>query len=131
MESQIAYTLKTKRSFTDVVSALEVAVPEHQFRVLHIHDVQATLAEKGLQRGPLKIIEVCNSGFAHTALQKDMNVALFMPCKFTVYTEGSETVVTLGRPSVISQMMPAAGLEELAGKVEATLKKIMHQAVGQ
>jgi uncharacterized protein (DUF302 family) len=131
MESQIAYTLKTKKSFADVVAALEITAPEHQFRVLHIHDVQATLAEKGLQRGPLKILEVCNSGFAHTALQKDMNVALFMPCKFTVYTEGAETIVTLGRPTVISQMMPGAGLERLAEDVEITLKKIMHQAVGQ
>jgi uncharacterized protein (DUF302 family) len=130
MESTIAYTLKTKKSFADVVAALEAATPEHQFRVLHVHDVQATLAEKGLQRGPLKIIEVCNSGFAHVALQKEINVALFMPCKFTVYTEGPETIVTLGRPSVISQMMPAAGLEELAGNVEVSLKKIMHQAVG-
>jgi uncharacterized protein (DUF302 family) len=97
--------------------------------VLHIHDVQATLAEKGLQRGPLKIIEVCNSGFAHAALQKDMNVALFMPCKFTVYIEGAQTVVTLGRPTAISQMMPGAGLEKLAEDVEITLKKIMHKAV--
>lgn len=129
MDEQFAYTITTSKPFDDVVAALERLVPEHQFRVLHIHDVQATLAEKGLQRGPLKIVEVCNSGFAHQALQKDMNVALFMPCRYSVYTHSGKTVVSLGRPSMISQMMPNAGLNDLAAEVEKTLKLIMEKAV--
>lgn len=129
MNDQLAYTLTSDKPFGDVVANIEKHAPEHQFRVLHVHDVQATLAEKGLTRDSLKIIEVCNSGFAHTALQKDIQVALFMPCKFTVYTSGRQTVVSLGRPTMISQMMPAAGLEELAAQVERTLIKVMEESV--
>ena len=69
MTNEFAYTAKTEKTFTDVVAAFERIVPEHQFRVLHTHDVQATLAEKGFQRDPLKIIEVCNSGFANQSLR--------------------------------------------------------------
>ncbi|MEW6411220.1 MAG: DUF302 domain-containing protein [Candidatus Zixiibacteriota bacterium] len=129
MMDRLAYQMKSDKSFDAVVSNLEKQTSEHKFRVLHVHDVQATLAEKGLRRGPLKIIEVCNAGFAHEALGKNINVALFMPCKFSVYTEGDQTVVTLARPSMIADMMPGTGLDELAGNVEETLKKVMAASV--
>lgn len=129
MMDKLAYQMKSDKSFDTVVSNLEKQTVEHKFRVLHVHDVQATLAEKGLQREPLKIIEVCNAGFAHEALGKNVNVALFMPCKFSVYTEGDQTVVTLARPSMIADMMPGAGLEDLADNVEETLKKVMAASV--
>lgn len=129
MENQIAYTLESDKPFDEVVELLEEKVLENKFRVLHIHDVKATLDEKGFELYPLKIIEVCNAGFAHTALNKERSVALFMPCKFTVAEIDGKTIVSLGRPSVISQMMPDSGLEELASSVEATLKKAMEEAV--
>lgn len=126
---EIAHTLVTGKPFEQVVSALEANTPKHQFRVLAVHDVQATLAEKGLQREPLKIVEICNARFAHQALQKNAEVALFMPCKFAVYTEGGKTVVKLGRPTMIAEVMPESGLEELAAGIEATLKQIMQESV--
>ena len=129
MENNIAYTLETDKPFDEVVKALEAKSVESMFRVLHIHNVQATLAEKGFERDPLKIIEVCNSSFAHEALGKNLEVAIFMPCRFTVADTGEKRIVSLGRPSVISQMMPDAGLDELAGKVEATLKKVMEDSI--
>jgi uncharacterized protein (DUF302 family) len=126
---EFAYTLESGKPFDQVVSAIEANTPKHQFRVLAVHDVQATLAEKGLSRGPLKIIEICNAKFAHQALMKDAEVALFMPCRYAVYTEGSKTVVKLGRPAMIAEIMPEAGLNELAASVEQTLKQIMHDSV--
>lgn len=125
----IAYTIETDTPFDRVAEALESIPPNHSFRVLAVHNVQETLAEKGLERGPLKIIEVCNAGFAHQALKKDHGVALFMPCRYSVYEKDGKTIVSLGRPTMIAQLMPGIGLEELAGEVEETLKTIMHEAV--
>ena len=129
MMENFAFSLESNKPFDTVVANLEKETAKNKFRVLYIHDVQATLAEKGLEREPLKIIEVCNAGFAHEALQKEQNVALFMPCKFVVRTDGDKTVVTLGRPMMISEMMPQAGLDELAADVEATLKRVMEASV--
>jgi uncharacterized protein (DUF302 family) len=129
VKEKLTYRLESDKPFETVVANLEKLAPEHQFRVLAVHDVQQTLAEKGFTRDPLKIIEVCNAGFAHQALQNEINVAQFMPCKFVVHTEGGKTVVTLGRPTMIAEMLPEAGLEELAGQVEETLKKVMVEAV--
>ncbi len=126
---KLAYRLESEKPFETVVENLEKLTPEHQFRVLAVQDLQKTLAEKGFERGSLKIIEVCNAGFAHKALQKSVDVSLFMPCKFSVYTEGNKTAVTLARPTMIAEMLPEAGLEELAGKVEETLKRVMAAAI--
>lgn len=129
MTEQFALTLESAKSFDTVVANLQEKTAQHKFRVLGIHDVQATLAEKGFQRGRLKIIEICNAEFAHEALDKDSSVAVFMPCRYTVQDEGDKTVVRLARPTIISQMLPEAGLEQLAAGVEATLIKIMQESV--
>lgn len=129
MSRDFAYTVTTEKPFTDVVTAFERLVPENQFRVLHTHDVQATLAEKGFQRGPLKIIEVCNAGFAHKALNIDLDVALFMPCRYAVYEQDGKTTVSLGRPTMISQILPETEFRSLAEDVESRLTSIMHEAI--
>ena len=123
------YTIETPMAFEEVVKKLQEQVAEHQFRVLAVHDVQETLAEKGLERDPLQIIEVCNAKFAHKALQKDIKVAMFMPCRYTIYTENGKTIISLARPSMIAEMLPEAGLNDLAGEVEETLRKIMEATV--
>lgn len=126
---ELGYRIETDKSFDTVVENIERLTPENQFRVLAVHDVQETLAEKGFERGPYKIIEICNAGFAHKALGKDVAVGMFMPCRYTVHTENNKTIVTLARPSMISEMLPEAGLTELAATVETTLKKIMEEAI--
>jgi uncharacterized protein (DUF302 family) len=129
MMDKLAYSLESDKPFETVVANIERETAANQFRVLHVHDVQATLAEKGMQRDPLKIIEVCNAGFADKALRKNVNVALFMPCKFSVYRDGAKTIVSLARPTMIAEMLPQAGLDELAANVEATLRKVMLASV--
>jgi len=129
MDMSFAYTLESDKSFEVVAAAIEENTARNQFRVLAVHDVQATLAEKGLQRGPLKIIEVCNANFAHQALKKEAEVALFMPCRFAVYTGGEKTIVKLARPAMIAEMIPGADLNDLAGEVETTLKKVMQESI--
>jgi uncharacterized protein (DUF302 family) len=129
MIEKLAYRMESSKPFAEVAELIEKQTAEHQFRVLAVHDVQETLAEKGFERGPLKIIEVCNAGFAHQATQKDINVALFMPCKFTVHTEGDKTIVTLARPTLFAEILPGSGLDALAAEVEETLKKVMAAAI--
>ncbi len=125
--NQLAYRIETKKSFDETCALLEKTSPEKGFRVLAVHDTQATLAEKGFKIDPMKIIEVCNSSFAFKAIGKNPDVSLFMPCKIVVRFEKGKTVMTLARPSMISQMLPGSDLEELAGDVEKQLIGIMNE----
>jgi uncharacterized protein (DUF302 family) len=125
---QIEYEVESRRPFDDVVSDVEKLTVEKKFKVLHVHDVQATLAEKGFERGPLKIIEICNGKFAHEALAKSMSVSIFMPCKINVFTENGKTKVKVMKPSAIADFMPDAGLNELAGEVDTIVTEIADRA---
>jgi len=122
------YDVATDRTFDAVVSDVERFTVEKSFRVLHVHDVQATLAEKGLKREPLKIIEICNSKFAYEALKRDMSVSLFMPCKINVYTENGQTKIKAMRPAAIADFLPGAGLEALAAEVDRVVIEIVDRA---
>ena len=121
------YTKITERQFDDVVSGVEKITAEKGFRVLHIHDVQETLKEKGFERGPFKIIELCNAGFAHKALGINEDVALFMPCKINVYTKDGKTVLSAARPAVIGEFFAENELKELAGDVDGIVRSIVDE----
>jgi uncharacterized protein (DUF302 family) len=122
---KLSYSVSSDKSFDELSDLLEKTSPEMGFRVLAVHDVQETLAGKGFEIEPLKIFEVCNAGFAYQALGNDINVAMFMPCKIVLRPENEKTRMTLVRPSMIAEMLPDAGLGELADQVEKQLIEIM------
>ncbi|MCX6829803.1 MAG: DUF302 domain-containing protein [candidate division Zixibacteria bacterium] len=124
---EIAYQVESGKSFEELTELLEKTSPARGFRVLAVHDTQATLAEKGFQIEPLKIFEVCNASFAYKALGKNIDAALFMPCKIVVRSGKGKTVMTLAKPSMIAEMLPGSGLEEMANEVEYQLIAIMNE----
>ncbi len=125
MENNITYTKNSSKSFDDTIASLEKNVADNMFRVLHTHNVTATLAEKEFKINPLKIVEVCNAGFAFNALSLDASVALFMPCKYVVAENDGVVSVTLFLPSVISTFLQNDKLQELAQDIEGKLKHIL------
>jgi len=128
MESDVL----SDRTFDDVVADVERITAEKQFRVLHIHDVQAALAEKGFSREPLKIIEICNGKFAHEALQANMAVSIFLPCKINVYVEDGKTKIKAMRPAAIAEIIPHSGLEKLTKEIDRIVIDIVDgAAVGE
>lgn len=122
------YTIETNKSFEEAVSAVEQQTAAKGFRVLHTHDVAATLAEKGFQREPLKIVEICNAKYAHEVLQKDVTVALMLPCPITVYTRDGRTRITTMLPSVIGEFFPGKGIEPVAQQVEKVVLEIVNES---
>jgi uncharacterized protein (DUF302 family) len=125
---ELGYTKKTKKNFDEVVARIEELTAARQFRVLHVHDVQATLNEKGLKREPFKIIEICNAKFAHKALGITPDVGLFLPCKINVFTKEGETVISAMNPKMIGEFFDDPGLHELADEVSAVVRSIVDEA---
>ena len=125
---QLDYTVETSKSFAEAVAAVEAASKEHGFGVLHIHDVQATLAAKGFAREPLKILEICNGGFAHRVLQADVKIALMLPCPVVVYVADGQTFISALRPDVMGAFYPAADIQAVAEEVNAHIIAIVDAA---
>lgn len=122
------YTVATLKPFDAAVEALEKTVVENGFRVIHTYDVAASLEAEGITRGPLKIVEVCNARYANEALQRDINVALMLPCPITVYREGGETLISTMRPSALTVFCPDSDLEQIAADIERVVLRIIDQA---
>jgi len=123
--NDIIYQVASGKSFSEAVSAVEAQTEANGFRVLHVHDVQATLAEKGFTREPLTIIEVCNAKYAHTALQIEITVSLLMPCRINVYSVEGKTVISTLRPTALVRLFQKPELENFANGVEEALVKII------
>ena len=122
------YTVETKKSFDDAVAAVEAKSKEKGFGVLHVHDVKATLAGKGFDREPLKIIEICNAKYASQVLARDVKISLMLPCPISVYTQEGKTYISTLRPTMISDFYPQAGITTLAAEVDKIVLNIVNEA---
>ena len=122
------YTVETTKNVDDAVAAIEAKAQEKGFRVLYVHDVQATLSAKGFDIEPMKIIEICNAKFANQALAKDKKISLMLPCPISVFTEEGKTYITAFKPRVLSDFYPGLGIEELAGEVEKIVISLVEEA---
>lgn len=128
MDSAFAYTVQTTKPFGVAVDSVESATAAKGFRVLHVHDVQATLAEKDFHREPFKIIEVCNARYASQALGAEVNVGLMLPCRITVYEQGGQVFISALRPTVLERFFPGKGLERLAAEVDEIITSVVDEA---
>ena len=122
------YTLITEKSFDEAVKAVEQETKNAGFRVLYIHDVTATLKEKGFEIEPFKIVEVCNAKSAYTVLQVDMRIGLFLPCKINVYQKDGKAYISGMRPVVLQQLFPKADLGNLPAEVDEIIRGIIDRS---
>lgn len=132
-DSAVLYTERTTKSVDEACAKLEEVVPTHKFGILHVHDVRATLAEKGQELGrECRLYEVCNPVLARELMEKHMAVVTFLPCRIAVYEEkvprddGRNTVVTVMRPSSISALFDDSALSSSSEVAEEGLEAIIH-----
>lgn len=105
---------------------MEQETAEKGFKVLHTHDVAATLAEKSFPRESMKIIEICNARYASEALTKDMRLAVMLPCPICVYMERGKTFITTFLPLAIPSFFPEAHVESVAATVDSVVLDIIN-----
>jgi uncharacterized protein (DUF302 family) len=122
------YTVETKKSFEQAVAAVEQQTAKKGFRVLHTHDVAATLAEKGFAREPLKIVEICNARYANDVLRRDVRTALMLPCPIAIYIADGKTFISTLLPTAIVDFYPEAGIDPIAKEVEKIVLEIVNEA---
>ena len=122
------YTTTTTKSFDGAVERVQGEIVKVGMRVLHVHDVQKTLGEKGFEREPFKIIEFCSAKFANEFLNKDIKIGLCLPCKINVYTQGGQTFISGMRPIVLTQFFPQADLGERPKEIDQIIQNIINNA---
>jgi len=122
------YTVQTNKTFDGAVSTVEQETGKAGFKVLHIHDVQATLGAKDFEIEPFKIIEICNAKSAFAVLQADINIGLCLPCKINVYTKEGKIFISGMRPIILSQFFPDAKLGTLPEEIDQVIQTIINNS---
>jgi uncharacterized protein (DUF302 family) len=125
------HTVGTDLSYREAVDAVVAATEAAGFRVLAVHDVAATLAEKGFEREPVSIVEICNARHASAVLEADPKIGLMLPCPIMVYEADGHVLISTMRPTLIGGFFPDADLGDVPAVVEDTLVEIMERAAGR
>jgi len=114
---ELDYTVSTGKTYDEAVSAVTDRTEAHGFKVQFVHDVAATLAEKGFEREPVTIIEVCNARYASQVLASDVKIGLMLPCHVMVYEKDGDVFISTMLPSLICGFFPEAGIGDVAMEV--------------
>lgn len=121
------HVVTTKKSFEQASADLEVQVSEHEFSVLHIHDLGKTMREKGMDfSNDCRVFEICNAKQAAKVMAADMRLNMALPCRISVYTEGGETKIGMIKPGqMLSSLSEDPSLVAVAKEVEAATIEII------
>lgn len=93
MPSMMIITKESAMGFDETVQALQKAISEQGWVVSGVRDMNKSLAKHGVELGPgVKLVELCNPGYAKSVLTTDRFVSTMMPCTFGVWRADDERV---------------------------------------
>lgn len=99
---------ESKFDFTQTVDTLTRVAKLNKWKVIIVHDLQASLKKNGKEVFPVKVMEICNPNYSFNVLNKE-EFKLFssmMPCKISVYEKADgKTYVSRFNPSFMSEML--------------------------
>jgi uncharacterized protein (DUF302 family) len=124
------YIVETGKSVGQAVADVETAAKDHQFGVLHIHNLQQTMKNKGVDlANECQVLEICNPHKAHAVLTADMDLNMALPCRISVYSEDGQTKIGMIRPkAMLATLSDSPGLIQVADEVEQATIAIIEQA---
>lgn len=124
------YIVATDKSFNQASTDLESAVKRHEFGILHVHDLGATLRGKGIAFDEeCKVFEVCKPGQAAKVLSTDMRLNMVLPCRISVFTEKGKTKIGLIRPvQMLAALSQDAAIVQVAKEVEEKTIQMVDEA---
>lgn len=123
------YEKTSQKSMAEIELALRDAAARHRFGVIHVHDLQKTMKEKGVDFDrECMIFEVCNPHQAKRALEANPAISTVLPCRISVYQKGEEKVISTFLPTAMMQLFESAGLEAVAQEVEKVVKEMIDEA---
>ncbi len=105
LEDQSRYNFETS------VERFKAAVVENDWKVVKIHDMQATLRGFGYDILPVKIFELCSARHSVRILELDAErvVSALMPCRVAIY-EKSNGRVYVSRMNSRLMAIPMGGI---------------------
>ncbi len=130
MKVPMLVKLSTDKTVSEAAAALQTAVQANHFGVMQVHNLKETMTKKGVEfTRECLIFEVCQPQQAKKVLDENMSISTALPCRISIYEENGKTILATLKPTTLLAMFNAPHLESVAQEVEATIVKIMKEAV--
>jgi uncharacterized protein (DUF302 family) len=129
-EEAMQYVVETSKSVEQASTDLEAAVKEHNFGVLHVHNLRETLKKKGFDLpNECRILEICNPQQAISVLTEDMGMNMALPCRISVYEEDGKTKIGMIKPTtLLASLSQSKILMGIAEEVERKTIQMIEEA---
>jgi uncharacterized protein (DUF302 family) len=123
------YRIQSQKPISEVAQRLEEAAQRYKFGIMMVHDLKAKMREKGVdfERDCL-IFEVCNPHQAKKVLEANAEISTALPCRISVYGEGSGVTLATLRPTAMMETFGMPELRPVAEEVEDIILKMMNEA---
>ncbi|OFW10464.1 MAG: hypothetical protein A3G20_09000 [Acidobacteria bacterium RIFCSPLOWO2_12_FULL_59_11] len=126
------YEIVTKRTPQQAGQALEAAAQKHKFGVMAVHNLQETMAKKGVEFAKECLIyEVCNPLQAKKVLEANLSISTALPCRIAVFQEGDQTKLSTLKPTAMLALFGNRELDPVAQEVEQVIIAMMNEAAGE
>ena len=124
------YIVATNKPFEQAATDLEAAAKRHNFGVLHVHDLGATLRSKGIDfPDQCKVFEVCSPQQAAQVMGIDMQLNMALPCRISVYSADGKIHIGMIRPErMLAQLSDDPRLAAIAAAVEHATRTMIDEA---
>ncbi len=123
------FELQSQKSLEQIGKGLEQSAARHQFGVLAVHDLKATMAKKGVAYGgECMVFEVCNPRQAKKVLEANGSVSTALPCRISVYRHGDGYRLATLLPTALMALFHSPDLEPVAKEVEQVMVAMMREA---
>jgi uncharacterized protein (DUF302 family) len=109
---------RSRYGFEETINQLKELVPENEWKIIQILDLQETMKKNGKDVLPVKVLEMCKPDYAYQLLS-DNSLRIYsnmMPCRVSVYekTDGN---------TYISRMNSAMFAEQIGGVLQEVMSK--------
>jgi len=127
VESTRIYQQTSLDNYEDTLQNLDIAISEHNYRIIHRSNIGQAIRDRGDKNYPLStVISFCNISYAREMMDINSDLINDMPCIVTVREEKNSVVV--GTKLMIEDTANSAQ-NEFAVRINSNLKSIIEATV--
>lgn len=123
------YQQETTKPYDEVLSELEIAVAEHNFRITGHSRVGKVIRERGAENFPeYDTLQFCNLSLAKVVLEISPHAIGYMPCNVVTYQFEGKTII---RTHLLPEDTNNPALNQFATQMNPQLRQIVDFAAEQ
>jgi uncharacterized protein (DUF302 family) len=121
------YQQNSPYPFHETIQYLDIAISEHNYRIIHRSEIGQAIRDRGEKDFPLSTItSFCNITYAHEMILIDPNLLNDMPCIIVVREEKDHVIVST---KLMQTAVKNSKQREFATKINNNLMSIISSTV--